>query len=262
MRTVENLAVQRMIRLEQVSLQYLNKDKTPMWALREISLGVEQGARLSVVGPSGCGKSSLLYLLGGLKFPTEGKVLYEGQPITGPHTHTALILQDYGLFPWKTVYDNIALGLKLSGIDKHEIRSRVEKIAGELGMGDKLNQYPGEISGGQRQRTAIARALVLEPKLLLMDEPFGALDALTQEKMDEMVLSLCEKRGLTLVMVTHNIEEAVFLGQKIAVFGQTPGVIEELLDNEASGTAGYRTSEAFYKKCTEVRTRLGGGNEE
>ena len=250
-----------MLQLQQVSLQYLNKDKTPMWALQDFSLSVEQGARLSVVGPSGCGKSSLLYLLAGLKFPTMGQVLFHGSPITGPQTKTSLILQDYGLFPWKTVYDNIALGLKLSGMDKAAIRKKVESIADELGIREKLEQYPGELSGGQRQRVAIGRALVQEPEILLMDEPFGALDTLTQEKMDEMVLDLCRNKGLTLVMVTHNIEEAVFLGERIAVFGQTPGVMNGILDNPGSGSSDYRDSEQFYKKCSEVRTRLGGGYE-
>ncbi|MBE6032317.1 MAG: ABC transporter ATP-binding protein [Clostridiales bacterium] len=250
-----------MLELQQVSLQYLNKDKTPMWALREFSLQVEQGARLSVVGPSGCGKSSLLYLLAGLKFPTEGKVLFHGEPVDGPKTRTSLILQDYGLFPWKTVYDNIALGLKLSGKDRAVMDRKVKDTAEELGIGEKLAQYPGELSGGQRQRVAIARGLVQDPEILLMDEPFGALDTLTQEKMDEMLLNLCKGKGLTLVMVTHNIEEAVFLGEKIAVFGQIPGVLETVLDNEGSGTSGYRDSETFYKKCSEVRARLGGSHE-
>ena len=141
------------------------------------------------------------------------------------------------------------------------IRQKAESIAAELGIAEKLNQYPGELSGGQRQRVAIARALVQDPEILLMDEPFGALDTLTQEKMDEMVLDLCKNKGLTLVMVTHNIEEAVFLGEKIAVFGQIPGVMDSLLENPESGSKEYRDSEQFYKKCSEVRARLGGSYE-
>ncbi|MCL1829550.1 MAG: ABC transporter ATP-binding protein [Oscillospiraceae bacterium] len=253
-----------MIDIDNVFLRYDNLDGTHTNAVNGVSVRVKDGERLAVVGASGCGKSSLLYLTAGLAVPNSGAVLYNGRPMTSPHADIALILQDYGLFPWKTVYKNAALSLKLRGADKAEIKKKVTPLLEEMGLADKLNAYPESLSGGQRQRVAIARALVTEPKVLLMDEPFAALDVITQESMEDIVLNMCEKSKLTLIMVTHNIEEAVFIGQRIAIFGPEPGKLANVEENPHCGEPDYRRSPMFFRLCNSVRAQLresknGGG---
>ena len=247
-----------MLKIDNVSLRYRNNDGTHLDAIQGISLDIKEGERISIVGASGCGKSSLLYLISGLIAPSSGAVMYNNRPMTSPHADIALILQDYGLFPWKTVYKNAALGLKLRGADRAAIRGKVMPILEEMGLADKVNAYPGQLSGGQKQRVAIARALALNPKVLLMDEPFAALDFITQENMEKTALHLCKQRSLTLVMVTHNIEEAVFMGQRIAVFS-VPGKITALIDNHRGGEEDYRDSPLFFQQCGLVRAMMGGG---
>jgi len=247
-----------MLNIDNVYLRYSNSDGGHVDAIQGISLDIKEGERVSIVGASGCGKSSLLYLISGLVAPSAGTVSYNGRLMASPHADIALILQDYGLFPWKTVYKNAALGLKLRGADRTSIKEKVMPILEEMGLAEKIGAYPNQLSGGQKQRVAIARALALNPKALLMDEPFAALDFSTQENMEQMVLHLCKLHKLTLVMVTHNIEEAVFMGQRIAVFG-APGKIAALIDNHRGGEADYRDSPLFYRQCQLVRAMMGGG---
>ena len=247
-----------MFNIDNVSLRYNNNDGTHLDAIRGISLDISEGERISIVGASGCGKSSLLYLLSGLIAPSGGSVMFDDRPMTSPNADIALILQDYGLFPWKTVYKNAALGLKLRGEDKASIRDKVMPILDEMGLAGKINAFPGQLSGGQRQRVAIARALALNPRVLLMDEPFSALDFITQENMENTVLHLCKQHRLTLIMVTHNIEEAVFMGRRIAVFGM-PGKITEVVDNHSGGETDFRDSTLFFQQCNRVRAMMGGG---
>jgi len=247
-----------MFNIDNVCLRYSNSDGSQLDAIQGICLNISEGERISIVGPSGCGKSSLLYLMSGLLRPSAGAVLYNDRPMLSPHADIALILQDYGLFPWKTVYKNAALGLRLQGVDKSTVRERVLPILAEMGLGDKINSFPNQLSGGERQRVAIARALALKPKVLLMDEPFAALDFITQENMEKTVLDLCKQHCLSLVMVTHNIEEAVFMGQRIAVFGR-PGKITAVIDNFRGGEADYRDSPLFFEQCNLVRAEMGGG---
>jgi len=247
-----------MFNIDNVSLRYENIDGTRVDAIQGVSLNIGEGDRVSIVGASGCGKSSLLYLMAGLVAPSAGRIAYNGRTMDSPHADIALILQDYGLFPWKTVYNNAALGLKLRGADRLAIRGKVMPILEELGLADKIKTYPGQLSGGQKQRVAIARALALDPKVLLMDEPFAALDFITQENMEKTVLHLCKQHSLTLVMVTHNVEEAVFMGQRIAVFSM-PGNITALIDNQHGFDADFHKSPLFYRQCNLVREMMGGG---
>ncbi|MFQ5692711.1 MAG: ABC transporter ATP-binding protein, partial [Nitrospinota bacterium] len=176
--------------------------------LENVSLRVPAGGGLAVIGPSGCGKTTLLYNLAGLRRPAAGRVRIGGAEVQGPRGKTAVILQDYGLFPWKTVTENAALGLRIRGVPSRERGRRVGAILEELGIAEVADRYPHQLSGGQRQRVAIARALALDPDLLIMDEPFSSLDALTREAHQNLLLSLWREKGVTLVLVSHSIEEA------------------------------------------------------
>jgi NitT/TauT family transport system ATP-binding protein len=235
---------------------------------QDFSWRVEQGQAWAIIGPSGCGKSTLLYLTAGLRRPTQGQLLVDNRPITRPRPKTGLILQDYGLLPWATVGDNAALGLNIRrfyGPDgKHspagervtDKETRVGYWLERLGISHIAHQYPNQISGGQRQRTAIARTLALNPDLLLMDEPFGALDALTREDLQRLTLELGAERCLTTLIVTHNIDEAVFMGQKILVLTQPPTTEAIVVDNPEAGTPGYRRQPQFFDRCNRLREML------
>ncbi len=250
-----------MLQLKDAVLHYTRPEGGMQMVLDHIDLKIEQGERWAVIGPSGCGKSSLLHLLAGLQNPISGQVLYNGQPLQKPHGEISVILQEYGLFPWKTVEQNIALPLVLQKRAKAEIKPRVAELLCQLQLEEHAKKFPAQLSGGQRQRIAIARALIAQPKVLLMDEPFSALDALTRETMQNIVLELCEQQNLTLVMVTHNIEEAIFLGQKIAVFSDNSGKLRRIVDNAHSGQQSYRVTEEFYQHCNQLRSWIGGHDE-
>ena len=217
------------------------------------SCRIERGERWSVIGPSGCGKTTLLYLLAGLFLPASGNINVEGSPLVKPRLSTGLILQDYGLLPWATVFDNIALGFKIRQIDKKVIVKTTNEWLDRLGIRVVANRYPAELSGGQRQRVAIARTLALEPSLLLMDEPFASLDAFTREDLQDLTLALWEKVTSTIVLVTHNIQEATLLGKRIMVLNNPPNREPVIIENPDSGYPEYRNSPGFFKKCAQLR---------
>ncbi len=248
-----------MLSLENVSLSYQPHNGLEIKALQNINLSFAPGERWAVIGPSGCGKSSLLLLLAGLLSPTSGEIRLNNKPFQKPQPEVALILQDHGLFPWKTVLENAMLGLVLQKVPKLAAREKASGILTSLGIGEQKDKYPTQLSGGQRQRVAIARALALEPKYLLMDEPFSALDALTREQLQAMVLELWKSLGFTMILVTHSIEEAVFLGGKIAIFSPAPGKIIKILDNTTSEEPLSRNSPEFYRQCARVRSFLERG---
>jgi len=243
-----------MIELRNVSLTYTN-DKTSVPALCGVNLELQRGISYAIIGPSGSGKTSLLLLMAGLLKPTRGEIDFLGESLSRPHQKMALILQEYGLLPWKTGWENAALGLKIRGAAREVISARLQPILNELGLGDVINRYPGQISGGQKQRVALARALALNPELLLMDEPLSALDALTRENLQKLILKIWFQRRITIVLVTHSIEEAVFLGQEIIVL-QTPGLIKAVVANPLMGAEDFRNDLNFHQKCTEVRSIL------
>ena len=247
-----------MLEAENVVLRYARPDGGQQIVLDHVNLTIEQGERWAVIGPSGCGKSSLLHLLAGLAQPNSGEVVYQGQQLKKPHPEISVILQEYGLFPWKTVAQNVALPLLLQKRQKKEIKERTNDLLQMLQLGEHAKKYPAQLSGGQRQRIAIARALIAQPKVLLMDEPFSALDALTRENLQNTVLDLCEQQQLTLVIVTHSIEEAIFLGQKIAVFSDHSGTLRHIGENRHSGQANYRGTAEFYEHCNLLRSCIGG----
>lgn len=221
-----------------------------------------RGETWAVLGPSGCGKSTLLMLLAGLKLPQNGDIVIGGERIRRPRPQTGLILQDYGLLPWATVRENVELGLKLrsfygaDGIHAPRAFVAVKDIDSwleRLGLSLVASHYPAQLSGGQRQRAAIARTLVLEPDLLLMDEPFSSLDAPTREGLQTLTLELAAEQGLTLVIVTHAIEEAALLGRKILLLNEPPNRAAHIIENLGAGSAGYRESGEYAALCRALR---------
>ncbi|MGB9793390.1 MAG: ABC transporter ATP-binding protein [Thermacetogeniaceae bacterium] len=248
-----------MLTLKKVSLIYRN-GKSEVQALKDIDLKIEKGKSYAVIGPSGCGKTSLLYLIAGLIQPTTGEICVEGQGLENFRQKTALILQEYGLLPWKTVWENAALGLRIRNITKEKANQMLLPILEELELTDCLKRYPTQLSGGQKQRVALARALALNPELLLMDEPLSALDALTRENLQELILKLWKKHQITLVLVTHSIEEAVYLGQEIIILTPQPGKIQALISNSGMGSKEYRHNPLFHQKCSEIRSILEENN--
>lgn len=225
-------------------------------ALESLSLVVGAGESLAIIGPSGCGKSSTLQMAAGLVRPSSGEVLVDGQPITKPRRETALILQDFGLLPWKTVLANAELGLKVRGVGRERREAKAREALGLVGLADFAHVYPGELSGGMQQRLALARSIALDVDLLLMDEPLSALDALLREQLQDALLELWHKEGYAQLLVTHSIDEAVYLGQRIVVLSARPGHVVGVLDNPAMGKATYRGSSAYYELCNEIRTLL------
>ncbi|MCC6188860.1 MAG: ATP-binding cassette domain-containing protein [Anaerolineales bacterium] len=222
------------------------------------------GEAWAILGPSGYGKSTLLYLLAGLRPPTAGTIEIDGQPIHRPRPRTGLILQDFGLLPWANCEQNVSLGLRIHGFygpdGKHapldqrpgDLAVRASHWLARLGLTGVRHRYPGQLSGGQRQRTAIARTLALNPDLLLMDEPFASLDAPTRESLQNLTLELRAEQGLTTVVVTHSIEEAAFLGQRILVFGRAIEVVE----NPGAGGVDYRDQPDYQGMIQVLRGRL------
>jgi NitT/TauT family transport system ATP-binding protein len=224
-------------------------------ALDSVDLSLPQGKTGVIIGPSGCGKSTLLNVLAGLNPRYSGEVLIEGRPPAGGGK-TALILQDYGLLPWKTVWDNVILGMQLRKKTPRETKTAAEAVLDKLGLLPLARRYPAQLSGGQRQRVAIARALILDLKLLLMDEPFSSLDALTREDIQDFLLKIWEETKLTILLITHNIEEAVFLGQKIFIMSPCPGKIEQEVDNKMAGDYNLRGRVQFLEMCSFLRSFL------
>lgn len=243
------------IEIEDVSLSYATPEGR-LSALSGLALHVNSGEAVSIIGPSGCGKSTLLHLLAGLDIPTTGTVRISGEPVTGPRSHTAYIPQDLGLFPWKSALANVEFGLRVQGYPRHGLSDRSMRALSAVGLEDFARSYPRSLSGGMRQRLALARAIALDMDILLMDEPLSALDALTRENMQDTLLDLWLTQGQTQVLVTHSIGEAVYLGQRIFVLAPRPGRLVSVIDNPGMGGRGYRDSGDFSRRCSEVRTAL------
>ncbi|MFE5723516.1 ABC transporter ATP-binding protein [Streptomyces erythrochromogenes] len=198
-------------------------------ALDGIDLEIRSGEFLVVVGPSGCGKSTLLDLLGGLSTPTAGRILLDGKPVTGPGLDRGIVFQQYALLPWRTALGNVEFGLEATGVPRRERKSRAREFLDLVGLTGFEDRHPHQLSGGMRQRVAIARSLAYDPDVLLMDEPFAALDAQTRESLQDELRRIWQRTGKTVVFITHGIEEAVYLGQKVAVMTSRPGRIKEIV---------------------------------
>ena len=249
--------------IETIFLSYAYN--TGIFIFKDFNWKAQRGETWAISGPSGCGKTTLLYLLTGLRLPTSGAVVINNQALTRPRPHTGLILQDYGLLPWATVRQNAALGLRVRNFygpdgthapENYLPHLHVEPWLKRLGLASQADKYPGQLSGGQRQRTAIARTLALQPDLLLMDEPFSSLDAPTRESLQNLTLELQAENDLTLVIVTHSIEEAAVMGSKILLLAPPPNTQAEVIENPAASQPGYRNSLEYLHITQELRLRL------
>jgi NitT/TauT family transport system ATP-binding protein len=242
---------------------------SPIFA--NFSWEIAKGETWAILGPSGCGKTTLLYLLAGLRFPSQGEIKIHRSRLTRPRPQTGLILQDYGLLPWATVGENAGLGFRVRdfygpdgthapfGYRKDgETMKEVGSWLNRVGLSEIADKYPNQISGGQRQRTAIARTLVLQPDLLLMDEPFSSVDAPTRESLQNLTQELCEEGEITLVIVTHSIEEAAYMGKKILVLNDPPNKTPLSIENPGAGTAKYRDHPAYQSQIKHLRSLLEG----
>lgn len=226
-------------------------------ALKDINLNIEEGEFICAVGASGSGKSTLLRLVAGLDTPTAGEILVDGVRVTGPGPDRGMVFQKYTLYPWMNVAQNVEFGLKLQGVSRTQRRERVAHYLEVVGLSQFAQSLPKELSGGMQQRVAIARALASAPKILLMDEPFGALDARTKESMQQFLLELWRRTGTTILMITHDVEEAVFLSQRIYVLTSRPGSIKTELTMDLPRERTYHTkSNSTFQDCKETVLNL------
>ncbi len=222
-------------------------------ALEDVSLQVNSREFVALLGPSGCGKSTLLYLVGGFLPVETGSILIDGQPVAGPGPDRGIVFQHFALFPWKTVRGNILYGLERQGMPKEEREKRAQDFIQLVGLSGFEDSYPSQLSGGMKQRTAIARTLAVDPKILLMDEPFGALDAQTRHLMQTELLSIWQRTPKTVIFVTHDVQEAVYLADRVAVMSARPGRIKTIVDTKFDkNDPNVFKAKAFVDKVDEI----------
>jgi NitT/TauT family transport system ATP-binding protein len=219
-------AIEPLLRCRGIGKSFADPSGRHIEALRGIDLDIGAGEFLCLLGPSGCGKSTLLNILAGFMPPSSGSVTVSGVAVGAPGPDRAMVFQDYALFPWMTVAENVAFGLKMKRMPRRAIAENVERLLDMLGLTGFAAHYPSDLSGGMRQRVAIARALAVDPPILLMDEPFGALDALTRQSLQDELLRIWQALGKTILFVTHSIDEAIGLADRIVVFTYRPGTIK------------------------------------
>jgi NitT/TauT family transport system ATP-binding protein len=247
------MTAQAQIVIDRVSHVYRPPSGRPVLALQDVSLDVRDREFLALLGPSGCGKSTLLYLIGGF-YPVEaGSILVEGKPVAAPGPDRGIVFQHFALFPWKTVKANVLYGLERMNLPREERESRAQSFIDLVGLTGFEDSYPSQLSGGMKQRTAIARTLAFDPNILLMDEPFGALDAQTRSLMQEELLSIWQRSRKTVIFVTHDVQEAVYLADRIAVMSARPGQIKAVLDNKFDKSDPHiHKSQVFVDKVDEI----------
>ena len=241
--------------LQEVSVRYGMQQ-----AVCSLSLEIRGGEFVCLLGPSGCGKTTLLNVIAGFRSPSSGSVLVDGIAVHGPGADRGVVFQEYALFPWFTVEQNVQYGPRLRGATKSELKEIVDHFLGLVRLDGKKDQFPNQLSGGQRQRVAIARALANRPKILLMDEPFGALDAMTREALQEELLRIWETDRRTCIFVTHSISEAAFLGDTIVVMKSHPGCIHTILENTIPRPR-LRTSDAYFAMYRKIDAALRDAHE-
>lgn len=210
-------------------------------ALRDVSLEVRESEFVMIVGPSGCGKTTLINVIGGLETASSGEVLLEGRPVKGPGADRGMVFQGYSLFPWLTVQKNVEFGLKMKKVSTAQRAEKAKEYIDLVGLAGFENALPRQLSGGMKQRVAIARTLANEPEVLLMDEPFGALDAQTRVVMQELLAKISRTTGTTILFITHDIDEAVLLGQRIYVMSRRPGTVREVVEVNIPGERDHNS---------------------
>jgi len=244
-----------LIRARGISKKYPNGSGNPTLALEDFSLDVGKNEFVSIVGPSGCGKTTFLMLVAGLERFTDGELLLEDKPVKGPDPAHAIVFQEYLLFPWRTVWQNVEFGPEVRGLSKSERTQLVEKYLKLVGLEGFEKRFPSELSGGMKQKAAIARALANEPKVLLMDEPFASLDALTRELLQRELLRIWQQTEATVLFVTHSISEAVYLADRVVILSPRPGKIRGILKIDLPRPRGSSilTSTEFIRYEREIR---------
>lgn len=245
-----------MIAIKDLTVKYQTKNEEIL-ALDRLNINIDRGDIYTFIGPSGCGKSTFLYVLSGIVRDYSGSVLINGQIINPKSQRIGLILQNYGLLPWKTVYQNAMLGVKIK--NQPTVAEYSSYIFRKLGIDNLLNRYPKELSGGQQQRVALARAFILKPDLLLMDEPFSALDAISREEMQELFLNIWKENNVTTIFITHSVDEALYLGRKIVIFSPSPGRILKVIDNPCFQLDNLRYRDEYYDMSMKLRKILDKG---
>ncbi|NRI65094.1 MULTISPECIES: ABC transporter ATP-binding protein [Rhodococcus] len=254
------MSTQPKLRLEDVTKEFdIRGTSEKFTAVEGINIDVAPGEFLVLVGPSGCGKSTLLDLLGGLSSPTSGRILLDGKQITGPGLDRGIVFQQYALLPWRTARHNIEFGLEAKGVKKSTRRELADHYLELVGLEGFADRYPHELSGGMKQRVAIARSLAFDPEVLLMDEPFAALDAQTRESLQGELLRIWKATGKTILFITHGIDEAIYLGQRVAVLTSRPGRVKTIVDIDIDRTAAdVRSGEQFRDFRHQIWTLLHG----
>ncbi len=234
------------------------REKDTLIALKDFSLHIDEGEFVAIVGPSGCGKSTFLNVVAGLTFPVAGEISVMGKPVRGPETDRAVVFQDYALMPWRTTEANVRFGLELQGRVDSETKEKVAHYIKMVGLSGFEKAYPRELSGGMRQRVGLARALVTEPRLLLMDEPFAAVDAMTREVMQDELARIVAETGQAILFITHSVDEAITLADRIAVVTSRPGTIREIIEVDIARPRGRESRKlpAFQELRERIWDRL------
>ncbi|MEK7319470.1 MAG: ABC transporter ATP-binding protein [Pseudomonadota bacterium] len=249
-----------LIQFQRVSQFFAVRDSTPTQALNEVSLDVRAGEFVCLIGPSGCGKTTLMHLLAGFVKPTAGAVRFRGEPVRGPGPERGVVFQEYALFPWMTARQNVEFGLRALKVDAGERKRRALQALERVHLSHAADRYPNELSGGMRQRIAVARSLVVEPQVLLMDEPFAAVDAMTRASLQNDLLRLWQEIGVSVLFVTHNIDEAIFLAQRVVVMAAHPGSVRADIAIELPYPR-QRGSLEFAQHYAEIELALAEGYE-
>jgi NitT/TauT family transport system ATP-binding protein len=218
------------ITVRDVSMDFAKSDGTSISALAGVDLTVDRGEFVSIIGPSGCGKTTLLKMVGGILQWTAGSIEVLGKAVSGPGPERAMVFQSFALLPWMPVIDNVAFGLKVRGVDKQTRHSIAKRLLASVGLAEFWNSYPRELSGGMQQRVGLARALAVEPQVLLMDEPFSAIDAQTRLLLQMDLLEIWSKSDLSVLFITHSMDEAVFLSDRVVIMGARPGCVTDVVE--------------------------------
>jgi NitT/TauT family transport system ATP-binding protein len=239
------------IEIRSLEYHYRSKAGMSVLALQDVNLDINRHEFISLLGPSGCGKSTLLYIVGGFLASRTGSVVVEGVPVTKPGPDRGIVFQSFALFPWKTVLQNVLYGLEQQGMQRLAARERADHFIKMVGLNGFEHAYPSQLSGGMRQRTAIARTLAFDPDILLMDEPFGALDAQTRHVMQEELLAIWRAKPKTVIFVTHDVHEAVYLSDRVAVMSARPGRISTIVDIDLDRADLTRTRSAEFARYVD-----------
>ncbi|KAB1188368.1 MULTISPECIES: ABC transporter ATP-binding protein [Haloferax] len=253
--TTDEPAKETTVAVESLGKTY-ESDRRTVEALSDVNFTVDEGEFVCIVGPSGCGKTTLFRVIAGLEEATVGQVTLDGEPVTGPGTDRGMVFQEYGLFPWRTVAENVAFGLEEQGVDGPTRAARVDEMLRLVGLDGFTDAYPKELSGGMKQRVGIARALAVDPELLLMDEPFGAVDAQTRDMLHEELLDIWAETDKTVLFVTHDVEEAVTLADRVVVMAANPGRVREIVSVDIDRPR-ERTDPVFAEYVERIRGLIG-----